>query len=74
MNVFVTRKVNAQFKAVAMLAAAPRIRLGKTSPIINHGIGPKPREKLTTYIINAMRGIHPGSTAPDLSTRFVETD
>ena len=47
-NVFVTTKVNAQFKAVAKDAAVPRIRLGKTSPIISHGIGPKPIEKLTT--------------------------
>ena len=71
-KVFVTRNVNVQFKAVAMLAAAPRILLGKTSPIISQGMGPKPREKLTTYTISAMSGIHPGSTVPDFSTEFIE--
>ena len=47
-NVLVTTNVNAQFRAVAKEAAVPRIRLGKTSPIISQGIGPKPMEKLTT--------------------------
>ena len=70
-KVFVTRNVNAQFKAVAILAAAPRILLGKTSPIISQGIGPNPREKLTTYTISAMSGIHPGRIVPDFSTEFM---
>ena len=64
MNVFVTKNVNAQFSAVANEAAAPRIRLGNTSPIISHGMGPNPMEKLTTYTINAISGIHPGGSPP----------
>ena len=48
MNVFVTMKVQVQLNAVAMEAAGPRILPGKISPIMSHGIGPKPTEKLTT--------------------------
>ncbi len=39
--------VQAQLNPVEMLAAAPRILLGKISPIMSQGIGPKPTEKLT---------------------------
>ena len=42
MKVFVTMNVQAQLKAVEIEAAAPLIRLGKISPIISQGIGPKP--------------------------------
>ena len=48
MKVFVTTNVQAQLKAVARDAAAPLILAGKTSPIINQGMGPNPTEKLTT--------------------------
>ena len=48
MKVFVTMNVQVQLNAVEIEAAGPRIRLGNISPIINHGIGPNPTEKLTT--------------------------
>jgi hypothetical protein len=48
MKDFVTINVQDQLKAVEIEAAAPRIRLGNISPIISHGIGPKPTEKLIT--------------------------
>ena len=48
MKDFVTMNVHVQLKAVAMEAAAPRILPGKISPIMSHGIGPKPAEKLVT--------------------------
>ena len=54
--------VHVQLKAVEIEAAGPLIRLGKISPIISQGIGPNPIEKLTTYTISAMSGIHPGTS------------
>ena len=48
MNDFVTMKVQAQLKAVAIEAAGPLIRPGNISPIISQGIGPKPVEKEIT--------------------------
>ena len=48
MKVLVTIKVQAQLKAVDREAAGPRILLGNISPIISHGMGPNPTEKLTT--------------------------
>ena len=60
--------MQAQLKAVESEAAGPLIRLGNISPIINHGIGPKPTEKLTTYTIKAISGIQPGASI--VSTSF----
>lgn len=57
-NVFVTRNVHDQLNAVATEAADPRILAGKISPIINHGIGPKPMEKDNTKVIKLANGIH----------------
>lgn len=47
-NDLVTINVQDQLKAVATEAAEPRIFAGSISPIINHGIGPKPNENPTT--------------------------
>lgn len=47
-NVFVTINVHDQLKPVATDAAVPRILAGKISPIINHGIGPKPKLNVVT--------------------------
>lgn len=44
-NDLVTTNVHDQLKAVATDAADPRIFAGRISPIISHGIGPKPSEK-----------------------------
>lgn len=51
--------VQVQLNAVATDAAEPRILAGKISPIINHGIGPKPIEKDNTKSIKLANGIHP---------------
>ena len=48
MNVLVTINVQVQLKAVAIDAAAPLILPGRISPIINHGMGPKPTENEQT--------------------------
>lgn len=58
-NVFVTRNVIDQLKPVATDAAFPRIFAGKISPIISQGIGPKPSEKHSTYIIKLANGTQP---------------
>lgn len=55
-NVFVTMNVHDQLNAVATDAAEPRILAGKISPIINHGIGPKPIENDSTKIIKLANG------------------
>ena len=70
MNVFVTINVHVQLKAVEIEAAGPLIRLGNISPIISHGIGPNPIEKLTTYTISAKSGIHPGTSIPLKSYKY----
>lgn len=58
-KVFVTMKVHVQLKAVATEAADPLILAGKISPIISHGIGPKPIENPRTYMTKQVRGNHP---------------
>ena len=70
MKVFVTINVHVQLKAVEIEAAGPLIRLGNISPIISHGIGPNPIEKLTTYTIRAKSGIHPGTSIPLKSYKY----
>ena len=72
MKVFVTMNVHVQLKAVEIEAAGPLIRLGNISPIISHGIGPNPIEKLTTYTISAKSGIHPGTSIPLKSYKYVK--
>lgn len=57
-NVFVTKNVHDQLKAVATEAADPRILAGKISPIISHGIGPNPIENDNTKIIRLANGNH----------------
>lgn len=59
LNVLVTINVHVQLNAVATDAAEPRILAGNISPIINHGIGPKPIEKDKTKVIKLASGIHP---------------
>lgn len=59
LNVFVTMNVHIQLKAVATLAAEPRILPGRISPIINHGMGPNPNENPMTKITKQLSGNQP---------------
>lgn len=58
-NVFVTMNVQVQLKPVATEAAEPRIFAGRISPIINQGIGPKPKLKLSTKTTKLPNGNQP---------------
>lgn len=58
LNVFVTKNVHDQLNAVATDAADPLILAGRISPIISHGIGPKPIENDSTKIIRLANGNH----------------
>lgn len=61
-NVLVTMNVHDQLNAVTREAADPRILAGKISPIISHGIGPKPIENPIMYTAKLRSGSHPYGT------------
>merc|ERR1712086_767003 len=48
-----------QLRHVATLAARPRVRAGKISLIMSHGIAPSPREKKETYVMTAAMATFP---------------
>lgn len=58
-NVCVTTKTKVQLNMTANAEATPLTSGANNSPIINHGIGPKPREKLTINNTTAPNGNHP---------------
>lgn len=67
----VTMNVHDQLNPVATEAADPRILAGRISPIINHGIGPKPKLKLSTYMTKVANGNHPSCETLLTSTSFI---